>query len=81
MVQYAVKVIDIQQLILSPDWAKDLAKGPPIDPDVKKLLKEVTILERLNHRNICQLKEYFVERHRISTCPLCFKLKSHNRVS
>lgn len=78
---YAVKVIDIQQLSLSPDWAKDLANGPPTDPDVKKLLKEVTILERLNHKNICQLKEYFVERHRISTFPLGHRRKCLTRVT
>lgn len=64
---YAVKVVHIRKLGLSPGWVKDLAKGPPTDPDVRKLLKEVTILERLEHKNICQLKEYYVERDRIST--------------
>lgn len=77
---YAVKVIDIRKLSLSPDWVKALADGPPTDPDVKKLLKEVTILERLCHKNICQLKEYFVERNRISTCPLRCRRKCFNRV-
>lgn len=78
---YAVKVIDIQQLSLSPDWVKHLANGPPTDPDVKKLLKEVTILERLHHKNICQLKEYFVEHHRISTFPLGHRRKCLTRVT
>ncbi|KAL1941949.1 hypothetical protein VTO73DRAFT_6479 [Trametes versicolor] len=63
---YAVKVIHTHKLNLPPGWSKELQHGPPVDRAVKKLMAEILILERLNHRNICQLREVFAEPHRLS---------------
>lgn len=65
---YAVKVIHTHKLNLPPGWSKELKHGPPVDRAVKKLMAEILILERLNHRNVCQLREVFAEPHRLSAC-------------
>ena len=67
---YAVKMIHASHLrrnlnSLSESEAK---------PEDKKgtLAREISILERLQHRNICQLKEVFFEPYSISSYPCVF---------
>ena len=55
---YACKMIHVKQL-------KASVKGQLQDPALA-LHKEVQILERLQHPNICQLKEVFYEEYYIS---------------
>lgn len=61
---YACKMILKKQLKVS---GSQKGKGKLKDPEVA-LMKEVKILERLEHRNICQLREVFKDEHYISTC-------------
>lgn len=59
---YACKMILKKQLRAS---ATQKGKEKPKDPE-EALMKEVKILECLQHRNICQLKEVFTDDHYIS---------------
>ena len=66
---YACKMIHIKQLKAS---AANKFKDPQ-----EALHKEVKILEGLQHKNICQLKEVFYEASYV--CESIFKWQSHHR--
>ncbi|CDO76222.1 hypothetical protein BN946_scf184894.g11 [Trametes cinnabarina] len=56
---YAIKIISTHKL--RGHWTDDAAlEGLPQTKDARRLLREITVLERLQHKNICQLKEVFV---------------------
>ena len=57
---YAIKIISTSKL--RGDWAKiAVLDGAPKTEEAKRKLREITILERLQHKNICQLKEVYVQ--------------------
>ncbi|KAI0665870.1 kinase-like domain-containing protein [Trametes maxima] len=60
---YAIKIIQGEKL--PKGWYKGIVNGCPTDEESRKLIREISILERLQHRNICQLKEVFLERYKI----------------
>ncbi|KAI0646004.1 kinase-like domain-containing protein [Trametes meyenii] len=60
---YAIKIIQGEKL--PKGWHKGIVDGRPTDEESKKLVREISILERLQHRNICQLKEVFLESYKI----------------
>ncbi|OJT11420.1 hypothetical protein TRAPUB_12064 [Trametes pubescens] len=62
---YAVKIVHVRKLKLREGWEKALEGGLPTDPDARTMLREIKILEKLKHRNVCQLKEVFLESHSI----------------
>lgn len=68
---YAVKIVHVRKLKLRDGWEKALEGGLPTDPNARKMLREIKILEKLEHRNVCQLKEVFLESHSICTCWVC----------
>lgn len=54
---YAIKVLE----------ERDQIGGRRLDSrKFESFLKEITILETLAHRNICQLREFFIEKRNIS---------------
>ncbi|OSC96762.1 kinase-like protein, partial [Trametes coccinea BRFM310] len=56
---YAIKIISTHKL--RGNWTDDAAlEGLPKTDGARRLLREITVLERLEHKNICQLKEVFV---------------------
>ncbi|KAI0369625.1 kinase-like protein [Pilatotrama ljubarskyi] len=57
---YAVKMIDPKKL--RADWIQAIAEGAPLDD----ITREISILQRLEHRNVCRLKEFFVEGNSLS---------------
>ncbi|KAI0355788.1 kinase-like protein [Trametes cingulata] len=57
---YAVKMIDSKKL--RADWSQAIAQGAQLDD----ITREISILQRLEHRNVCQLKEFFVEGNSLS---------------
>lgn len=66
---YAVKMIQANKLRghQSPNT------GEPLVPDESaKWAREISILEKLCHENICQLKEVFFETSNISQCGVGF---------
>ncbi|KAL1941947.1 hypothetical protein VTO73DRAFT_6477 [Trametes versicolor] len=62
---YAVKIVHVRKLKLRDGWEKALEGGLPTDPNARKMMREIKILEKLEHRNVCQLKEVFLESHSI----------------
>ncbi|KAH9892438.1 kinase-like domain-containing protein [Cubamyces lactineus] len=61
---YAIKIISTSKL--RGDWAKiAVLDGAPKTEEAKRKLREITILERLQHKNICQLKEVYVQHDNI----------------
>lgn len=69
---YAVKMIQVNQVRASTGMTQSDTSGTRSKPDpTMALQKEVKILERLKHPNICQLKEVFYEEHYISEYFLC----------
>ncbi|KAI0665871.1 kinase-like domain-containing protein [Trametes maxima] len=56
---YAVKII--QENKLPAEWRAAMAHGHPTTEESRRFLREITILKRLDHKNICKLKEVFVE--------------------
>ncbi|KAI0328355.1 Pkinase-domain-containing protein [Cubamyces sp. BRFM 1775] len=61
---YAIKIISTSKL--RGDWAKiAVLDGAPKTEEAKSKLQEITILERLKHKNICQLKEVYVQHDNI----------------
>ncbi|KAI0820068.1 kinase-like domain-containing protein [Trametes gibbosa] len=58
---YAVKIVHVHKLKLRDGWETEFENGVPKDPDAKRLLREIDIMQRLRHKNVCQLKERFVE--------------------
>ncbi|KAH9859147.1 kinase-like domain-containing protein [Lenzites betulinus] len=63
---YAMKIVHIHSLNLRDGWHEDIdSRGVPRDPDAKRLLREIDVMQKLRHRNICQLKERFIESHSI----------------
>ncbi|KAI0646005.1 kinase-like domain-containing protein [Trametes meyenii] len=57
---YAVKIIEAKKL--KHDWSYAVLGGSNLDD----ISREITILKRLEHRNICQMKEFFVDSHGLS---------------
>ncbi|KAJ3003493.1 hypothetical protein NUW54_g5268 [Trametes sanguinea] len=56
---YAIKIISTHKL--RGNWTDDAAlEGLPKTDGARRLLREITVLERLKHKNICELKEVFV---------------------
>lgn len=63
---YAVKIVHVRKLKFRDGWEKALdPSGLPTDPEAKKMLREIKVLEKLKHRNVCTLKEFFLESHSI----------------
>ncbi|KAI0369626.1 kinase-like protein [Pilatotrama ljubarskyi] len=58
---YAVKIIQSHKL--RDGWENAIVNGKPTTEKSRRLLREITILERLQHKNICQLKEVFVDNY------------------
>ncbi|KAI0665869.1 kinase-like domain-containing protein [Trametes maxima] len=57
---YAVKVIEAKKL--KHDWSYAVLGGGNLDD----ISREITILKRLEHQNICQMKEFFVDSNGLS---------------
>ncbi|KAI0630060.1 kinase-like domain-containing protein [Trametes polyzona] len=65
---YAVKKVQVHKLKLKlrDGWNEALARGDkPMDKDTLKLLREITVLKRLKHKNIVELKEVFFDSRHI----------------
>ncbi|KAI0355787.1 kinase-like protein [Trametes cingulata] len=60
---YAVKIIQSHKL--RDGWENAIVNGKPTTKKSKRLLREITILEQLQHKNICQLKEVFLDNYSI----------------
>ena len=67
---YAVKIIQASKLRRGFSGAS--VQGLQADDKASNFAREINILERLQHRNICQLKEVFLERYNISKYRVCF---------
>ena len=67
---YAVKIIQASKLRRGFSGAS--VQGLQTDDKASNFAREINILERLQHRNICQLKEVFLERYNISKYRVCF---------
>ena len=64
---YAVKIIQASKLKKSGEASKPLDEGEdPMDNIPAAFRREIEILRRLSHRNICKLKEVFFESTSIS---------------
>lgn len=64
---YAVKMIQANKLRRGLSNAS--LNGVQSNDKANNFAREINILERLQHKNICQLKEVFFESYNISTCP------------
>ena len=67
---YAIKMIQANKL--RRDFSGASVRGLQNDDKTNNFAREINILERLQHKNICQLKEVFFESYKISAyLPSC----------
>ena len=70
---YAVKMIQANKL--RRDFSSVTVRGLQADSKTSSFAREINILEKLQHRNICQLKEVFYEEYNISECAFALPME------
>ena len=70
---YAVKMIQASKL--RRDFSSVTVRGLQADLNTSSFAREINILEKLQHKNICQLKEVFYEMYNISKCAFAFPME------